>query len=134
MSLTSTAGRIASPKRAARHYTGPLERRAAKGNEIPALVWLWVAIVLLAQVRRGALSSGGFTPPSLPEVATYGIGAGAVVVVGSFAPRAVMLILAAVLLAGVLGYVGPVAGALSTVEGYIGGALGGGPGRASWSH
>ncbi len=122
MSISSAAGRIASPRRAARHYAGPLDKRA-RGNEIPAIVWLWVAIVLLAQVRRGAFTAG-FSAPSLPEVATYGIGAVLVVVAGSFAPRAVLLILAAILLAGVLGAVPQVSAALSTVEGYISGSLG----------
>ncbi|MDE2620638.1 MAG: hypothetical protein KGL54_10800, partial [Sphingomonadales bacterium] len=57
MSLKSTAGSVASPYRAAKHFGGALDRRPGRGNQVPAMVWLWFGLVVLAQVRRGALTN-----------------------------------------------------------------------------
>ncbi len=111
----------ADPRRAARYYTGSLTRRPSSSDEIPAMLWLWVAVVALARLRRGE----GFAPSSFSasEVAVYGGAAGAIIVAGRFLPRAVLLVLVALLVAGVLGAAPVVADALSSAQSRVAAAL-----------
>lgn len=112
----------ADPRRAARYYTGSMSRRPSSSDEIPAMLWLWVAVVALARVRSGE----GFSPSSFSasEVAVYGGAAGVIVVLGRLLPRAALLVLVALLVAGVLGAAPAVAGVLSSAQSRIGGAFG----------
>jgi ABC-type enterobactin transport system permease subunit len=79
-----------------------------KGNEIPALLWLYVALIGLLFLRNGGVPS----EPS--QYVTIGLGAGAVVILGSMVPTALMLVLVALLIGGVLGIVPAVTGILAT--------------------
>ena len=118
--MASLASR-ADPRRAARFYTGSLTRSPSSSDEIPALLWLWVGVVALARLRSGE----GFAPSSFSasEIAVYGGAAGVIVVLGRFLPRAALLILVALLVAGALGAAPVVASALATAQGYVSGAF-----------
>jgi hypothetical protein len=111
----------ADPRRAARYYSGSLSRRPSSSDEIPAMLWLWVAIVALARLRSGE----GFAPSSFSasEVTVYGGAAGVIVVLGRFLPRAALLVLVALLVAGVLGAAPVVADALASAQSKIASAL-----------
>jgi hypothetical protein len=101
MTIRSTIKRHASPLRAARFYGGSPQRRPPQGDEIPAMLWLWFAIIALIQVRRGVLSTRQLQVDT-PEVITYALVAGAIVLAGRFMPRIVVLVLVGILVAGVL--------------------------------
>ena len=115
--MASLASR-ADPRRAARFYTGSLTRSPSSSDEIPALLWLWAGVVVLARLR-----SGDPTNFSGSEIAVYGGVAGVIVLLGRLMPRAVLLILVALLVAGALGAAPVVASALATAQGYVSGAF-----------
>lgn len=64
-------------------------------NWVPALLWLWLAVVGLLVIRRRGLPTQG-------EIVTVGAGAGGVVLIGSFAPVIVFWGLVALLVAAAL--------------------------------
>jgi hypothetical protein len=111
----------ADPRRAARYYSGSLSRRPSSSDEVPAMLWLWVSIVALARLRSGE----GFSPASFSasEVAVYGGAAGVIVVLGRFLPRAALLVLVALLVAGVLGAAPVVADAIAAAQSRVSDAL-----------
>ena len=119
MSLKSTARHAANPRHAARFYTGALGGRPARGNAIPAALFLWLVVIALVQVRRGGLTTG----LNVPEVAALGVGSGLIVVAGTVAPRAVVLVLVALLVAGVFGAVPQVSAVLAGIEATIAGVV-----------
>lgn len=81
---------IPPPRRAVSFFQG---RRS--GNQTAAILWLFVLLVGLISLRRGALPAAG-------EALTLVIFAGVVVAVGTVAPEVVTLFLVALLVAGVL--------------------------------
>lgn len=112
--------RNVDPRHAARFYGGALQRRGSQSDEIPAMLWLWLAIIALIQIRRGVT-----WPPQVntAEFITYAMVAGAIVLAGRFAPRAVLLVLVALLVAGVLGAAPAVAGFLEGFQARIAGLV-----------
>jgi len=120
MSATSTLKRHTSPVRAAHYYGGALQRRGSQSDEIPAMLWLWLAIIALIQVRRGVT-----WPPQVntAEFITYAMVAGAIVIAGRFAPRVVLLVLVGLLVAGVLGAAPAVATFLEGFQARIAGLV-----------
>jgi hypothetical protein len=88
--------RHTDPRRAARYYTTGVTQRAPRGDQVPALLWLWLLIVGLIYVRQKRI-------PGASELVTLGVAGGIIVAIGNFAPHAVTLFLLALLLSGVLG-------------------------------
>lgn len=94
------------PKRAVRFYQGK-----ARGNWVPALVWLYLVLIALLVVRNRAIPSQG-------QVATLAVGAGVVVAVGTVAPEVVTVLLLALLIASALN-LGGLGGILTTIQARI---------------
>ncbi|MGH2512949.1 MAG: hypothetical protein ACRDGQ_09700 [Candidatus Limnocylindrales bacterium] len=120
MSITSRITSAPDPGRALSYWQG----RRRSGNEIPGLLFLFLALVALVSFRNGRL-------PTATETATLGLFAGLIVFAGMYAPHLVTLFLVALLIAGVLGFAGPVSGVLASVNTTLQGLgvpLSGGPG------
>lgn len=124
--------RQASPQRARRYFTTGLTKHAPRGDQVPALIWLWLAIVGLVMLREHRLLQVG-------EYVTLAIAGGIIVGIGNFAPHLVTLFLLALLVAGIFGAAPQVSAFLDEVNGRVsqlapgvaargGGAL---PGRVS---
>jgi hypothetical protein len=105
MSVSSRIASAPSPTRALSYWQG--KRRT--GNEMPALLFLWLALVVLVSLRAGRTPTAG-------EAATMGLFAGVIIVAGIWAPHLVTLLLVALLVAGILGFAGPVTGILQNVQ------------------
>lgn len=69
------------PRRAVSFFQG-----RHQGNEIPALIWLWAALVAILIIRNKALPTAG-------QAITLAIIGGVVVGVGAFTPMIVGLVL-----------------------------------------
>lgn len=66
-----------------------------RGNEIPALLWLWAALVGILILRNRALPTGG-------QLVTLGILGGGVVAIGAFTPMIVGVVLLGAIVAAAL--------------------------------
>lgn len=88
-----------------------------RGNELPAILWIWILVVALVYFRRRTFptSSEGFTLLGMTIV---------IVILGSFLPTEVVALLVAFLVAGVLNVpgVGPL---LTNIESRVAAITGG---------